>query len=78
MFGNIFMTIIITGSAWLFFEKTINITMATKIDAIFYMMIFGLIWSLFEIAKFDDMAKQAEMMRMYEAGKTDAQKGKNE
>jgi len=78
MIWNILLAAVLTGFGWDYAENTLHLTLNAKVDLLFYMMIFGLLWSLFEMLRLDDTVKEAEMMRMYEAGKADAQKGKNE
>ena len=78
MIGNIIIASSLTVTAWIIAERNMQITLQGKIDVIFYMMIFGLIWSVMELIRMDESVNEAKMIQMYEAGKEDALKGKNE
>ncbi|ATX79960.1 hypothetical protein Ga0123461_1546 [Mariprofundus aestuarium] len=60
-----------TSLIWLYDGKMFNLSMAAKIDILFYLMVFGLIWSVFEIMRSDEKVKEIEMRQMYEAGRRD-------
>ncbi|RLL52306.1 hypothetical protein D8Y20_07270 [Mariprofundus sp. EBB-1] len=60
-----------TSLIWVYDGKFFTLSMTNKVDIIFYLMVFGLLWSLFEIIRNDEKLKEIELRQIYEAGKRD-------